>query len=49
MLTGKLRNQVGRIWEAFWTGGITLDKEHVVHAYFSQRNHYEEGKINGIA
>jgi type I restriction enzyme M protein len=23
MLTGKLRNQVDRIWEAFWTGGIT--------------------------
>lgn len=23
MLTGKLRNQVDRIWEAFWTGGIS--------------------------
>ncbi len=23
MLTGKLRNQVDKIWEAFWTGGIT--------------------------
>ena len=23
MLTGKLRNQVDKIWEAFWTGGIS--------------------------
>jgi type I restriction enzyme M protein len=23
MLTGKLRNPVDKIWEAFWTGGIT--------------------------
>ena len=23
MLTGKLKNQVDEIWEAFWTGGIT--------------------------
>ncbi len=22
MLTGKLKNQVDEIWEAFWTGGI---------------------------
>jgi len=22
MLTGKLRNQVDKIWEAFWTSGI---------------------------
>jgi len=23
MLTGELRNQVDRIWDAFWTGGIS--------------------------
>lgn len=23
MLTGELRNKVDRIWEVFWTGGIT--------------------------
>jgi len=23
MLTGELRNQIDRIWDAFWTGGIS--------------------------
>ena len=23
MITGELRNKVDRIWETFWTGGIT--------------------------
>ena len=23
MITGELRNKVDRIWEVFWTGGIT--------------------------
>ena len=23
MITGDLRNKVDRIWETFWTGGIT--------------------------
>ena len=23
MITGELRNKVDRIWESFWTGGIT--------------------------
>ena len=23
MLTGEIRNQVDRIWDAFWTGGIS--------------------------
>lgn len=23
MITGELRNKIDRIWETFWTGGIT--------------------------
>ena len=23
MLTGELRNKIDRLWETFWTGGIT--------------------------
>lgn len=23
MITGELRNKIDRIWEIFWTGGIT--------------------------
>ena len=23
MLTGEIRNQVDRVWDAFWTGGIS--------------------------
>ena len=23
MLTGELRNKIDRLWEIFWTGGIT--------------------------
>lgn len=23
MLTGELRNQIDRIWDSFWTGGIS--------------------------
>ena len=22
MLTGEIRNQIDRVWDAFWTGGI---------------------------
>ena len=30
MLTGELRNQIDRIWDAFWTGGIS-NPEHDEH------------------
>jgi type I restriction enzyme M protein len=27
MLTGEIRNQVDRIWDTFWTGGISTPLE----------------------
>ena len=27
MITGELRNKIDRIWETFWTGGITAPLE----------------------
>lgn len=26
MITGELRNKIDRIWEIFWTGGITMEQ-----------------------
>ena len=25
MITGEIKNRIDGIWDAFWTGGITLD------------------------
>jgi len=32
MLTGELRNQIDRIWDSFWSGGISNPLEVMGHA-----------------
>ena len=31
MITGELRNKIDRIWEIFWTGGITNPLDVIEH------------------
>ena len=31
MLTGEIRNQVDRVWDTFWSGGISNPLEHIDH------------------
>lgn len=51
MITGELRNKIDRIWETFWTGGITnpLDViEQFTYLLFIKQllNIYEDEYVN---
>ena len=35
MITGELKNKVDKIWEVFWTGGITNPLEVIEQFYLS--------------
>ena len=45
MLTGKIKNQVDEIWEAFWTGGIAnQSRQSKPQANRSQGNNRQQNK-----
>ena len=53
MLTGELRNQIDRIWDAFWSGGISNPMEvmeQITYLLFLRRmNDLQEGEENRAA
>lgn len=34
MLTGEIRSQIDRIWDAFWSGGISNPMEPIIYPFF---------------
>ena len=47
MLTGELRNQIDRIWDAFWSGGISNPLEVIEQITYSSTNSRVTGQTAG--
>jgi type I restriction enzyme M protein len=45
MLTGEIRNRVDKIWDAFWSGGVSNPLEVIEHVFASLQHRAFRGEL----